>query len=508
MVISDRTREIIEYLLEVGDYVTVSEMAKILKVTNRTIYRQISEVNEVVGIYEMYLDNIPKQGMKIQGSVSQIENLRKVFEEKGSEQVYSGTDRVNLIILNILFENDYIKTQSLAIDLNTSVQTIRNDYDKVKEALESHHISFLTKKGGGVKIEGEERNKRHLCTSILLQNITPNSMFNWLKGKPGKSNPYMNILKEWGYEGVLLNLYHHMEQVIQDNKVVISDREFQEFLLLLTIFVQRHDCSDSEKNSLKIHVNVAEPTHEIYKDIKHFLREDYQIELYENEKNYFYWLTNLYVSRTDDQDRNETSSLLLLDLISQLINLVGSRAHFPFEEDENLAKNLILHMKMALGRVGSGIALTNPLGDEIYRINPALYEIVEKSLKEIFVNEKISKDEIGYIVIYFITSMEFLKKASISVLVICTSGIGSSKMLRSRLEREFSEIQVTKILALHKLGNEDLSQYDMVISTTPLDLTEKEYLCVSPLLTEKEIEEVRKRINSFTGKEEKNESNF
>ena len=83
--------------------------------------------------------------------------------------------------------------------------------------------------------------------------------------------------------------------------------------------------------------------------------------------------------------------------------------------------------------------------EDIYQSDPKLYEIVKESFRNIFQPIKIPEDEIGYIVIYFIASMDYLSKNSISVLVVCSTGIGSSKMLRSRLEREFSEIDVKKI---------------------------------------------------------------
>ena len=59
----------------------------------------------------------------------------------------------------------------------------------------------------------------------------------------------------------------------------------------------------------------------------------------------------------------------------------------------------------------------------------------------------------------------------------------------------FSEIDVKKIISLHKLHDEDLKQYDFIISTVPLDLDESKYLCVSPLLNDGEKEKVRKQID-------------
>ena len=70
-------------------------------------------------------------------------------------------------------------------------------------------------------------------------------------------------------------------------------------------------------------------------------------------------------------------------------------------------------------------------------------------------------------------------------------------MLRSRLEREFSEIDVKKIISLHKLHDENLEQYDLIISTVPIDMDESKYLCVSPLLNVEEKENVKKKINQL-----------
>lgn len=205
--------------------------------------------------------------------------------------------------------------------------------------------------------------------------------------------------------------------------------------------------------------------------------------------------SHLYVGRSHYELNQQISAFQNLDHISSLINEIEKKFHFPFSEDKNLAENLLLHINMAMERIQSGITVTNPMLEDIYQSDPKLYEIVKESFRNIFQPIKIPEDEIGYIVIYFIASMDYLSKNSISVLVVCSTGIGSSKMLRNRLEREFSEIDVKKIISLHKLHDEDLKQYDFIISTVPLDLDESKYLCVSPLLNDGEKEKVRKQID-------------
>ena len=64
---------------------------------------------------------------------------------------------------------------------------------------------------------------------------------------------------------------------------------------------------------------------------------------------------------------------------------------------------------------------------------------------------------------------------------------------------------MAKIISLHKLSDEDLSRYDLIISTVPLDLADDKYICVSPLLNDRDKEETRKRIKHLNKKGEHHE---
>ena len=57
MLISDRSKEIIENLMNANGPLTVSALSKKLGVTERTIYRQIPEVTEIIESYDLTLDN-------------------------------------------------------------------------------------------------------------------------------------------------------------------------------------------------------------------------------------------------------------------------------------------------------------------------------------------------------------------------------------------------------------------------------------------------------------------
>lgn len=499
MLISDRSKEIIENLMNANGPLTISDLAQKLNVTERTIYRQIPEVTEIIESYDLTLDNSSGKGFMIFGSLYNIKRLSSAFEEVKTEQNYSSEDRVDIILLKLLTEDDYIKTQSFAIDLNTSSQTIRNDYHSLKEKLQGHNVIFETKKSEGVRLTGHEIPKRHLFVNVLLQNITPNLFFDWLKDNHYSPTPFISLLKDFDYEKTLKILYQKIQPVIRKRHLNISDKELQEFLLLIAIFIKRHPHVHELEDILKLTIQDSNTDYEeqFRQDIIKILKNNFNIEIYDNEQDYFRWMIHLYVGRSHYELNQQISAFQNLDHISCLIREIEDKFHFPFSNDKNLAENLLLHINMAMERIQSGIIVTNPMLEDIYQSNPKLYEIVKKSFQHIFQPIKIPEDEIGYIVIYFIASMDSLSQNSISVLVVCSTGIGSSKMLRSRLEREFSEIDVKKIVSLHKLHDEDLDQYDFIISTVPLDLDESKYLCVSPLLNENEKATLRKQIDTL-----------
>ena len=227
MLISDRSKEIIENLMNASEPLTVSALAKKLSVTERTIYRQIPEVTEIIESYDLSLDNSSGKGFMIFGSLYNIKRLNSAFEEIKTEQNYSSKERVDIILLTLLNEYGYIKTQSLAIDLNTSSQTIRNDYHSLKEKLQGHNVAFETKKSEGVRLTGSEIPKRHLFVNVLLQNITPDNFFDWLKDNNCRSNPFIDLLKDFDYEKTLKVLYQKIQIVIRKRHLNISDKEHQ-----------------------------------------------------------------------------------------------------------------------------------------------------------------------------------------------------------------------------------------------------------------------------------------
>ena len=71
-------------------------------------------------------------------------------------------------------------------------------------------------------------------------------------------------------------------------------------------------------------------------------------------------------------------------------------------------------------------------------------------------------------------------------MVVCSSGIGTSRLLSTRLEQAFNEIERITQASVSDLNVLDLTAYDGIISTVNLDI-DVPFLVVNPLLPEHEV---------------------
>lgn len=78
----------------------------------------------------------------------------------------------------------------------------------------------------------------------------------------------------------------------------------------------------------------------------------------------------------------------------------------------------------------------NPMTEQIKRDYFLLYMAVEEGMEKFFPGLRFPDDEIAFIVLHFGSALEIKREeAKIKALIVCSSGIGSSKMLASRLKK-------------------------------------------------------------------------
>jgi mannitol operon transcriptional antiterminator len=198
-------------------------------------------------------------------------------------------------------------------------------------------------------------------------------------------------------------------------------------------------------------------------------------------------------------------SVLLGQLIRNLIKDVSAQLQIDLTKDFPLYQGLLAHMEPSLFRIKQEMGLYNPLTEEIKRKYPVLFLAVKTSLEKGFKEIKeFPEDEIAFIVLHFGSALVLREEEiSIRALIVCPTGIGTSKMLASRIKKEIIEIETVEIKTIKDIQQQgSLKNYDVIISTVRLPYIDSDYILVSPLLSEENILNIRnylrKNIENFT----------
>lgn len=92
----------------------------------------------------------------------------------------------------------------------------------------------------------------------------------------------------------------------------------------------------------------------------------------------------------------------------------------------------------------------------------------------------ISDDEIGFLTLYF---AKYFEETSIrkKVLVMCASGVGTSKLLYAKIHRNFPDLDLVGITSKNDYENnyEEYANVDVIISTIPVKPQNNEQVILS-----------------------------
>nr|WP_275578055.1 PRD domain-containing protein [Enterococcus xiangfangensis] len=185
--------------------------------------------------------------------------------------------------------------------------------------------------------------------------------------------------------------------------------------------------------------------------------------------------------------------------IKELIRLVSEATGTDFRKDEQLFNDLSAHMAAALKRnltVNQGA--DNPLLQKIRDKYQTLTTAIIQELAVVFPNHSFTFDELGYVVIHFATSLERHPSSRVlSALVVCSSGIGTARILESRLHKYLDEIKKIQVAKISELNQLDYKSYDLILATVFLPGFHLPYKVISPLLLEDEIKEIKDYIQTL-----------
>lgn len=493
IVIQGREKQILKYLLKKGT-VSLAQIAQHLNLSTKTISKSIKQMKEDLLLVGVELVSKPKVGVYLTG---EIQNLTELFDEPNNQLPTTKDERIIYICTRLLQEEKFITMQQLADELYISKGSLEKDFIVVYEVFEKYAVDIQKVPGKGIKLELNEFDRRQL-TSKIIQLFWSDHWY--VKEEADELRHFFekissNLAGIFSTEQVA-PLIECVNQFSQEREMKFSDYGFQSLIIHLAIAIERIAAGDLVADTEK--AIMTDPLQEANTDyLVEKLEQALKIEFPEFEKKYI----NIHLSAEShalEQPMIPSVQRSVDDDLTGILKAFLGANHY----DNELIKGLGTHLSSALKRIDYGLTIKNPYIETIKRNFSYAFEKAVQLKKEL---EKlyqivIDDDETTYIAIHiqaYLERHDLINQHDKTVILVCSSGRGTSQLLAARIRKYFPQLKVSRVLSVQELVATQIVE-DFVISTIFLELEGIPVVNVSPLLEEQDIHLIEKRMVETT----------
>lgn len=469
-----RMVSILQHLL-VSDAPVKSEyLAKLIQVTSRTIRSDIRELDDFLNKHGATIEPVRSRGyaLKITDDRAFRDLLQQLFVVNEPNDPASPEYRQLYMIRRLLIADHFLKLEDLADELYVSRSTLNNDFKEVKQILQAYGISIETRPNYGIRLKGDEMRLR-FCMSEFIINRSSDEQIDRLENAPRILAPgEMTLIR-----GIIL-------EQIQKFGVALSDVAFNNLVIHMAIACKRiRDGNQVAMHSAEIADIRGSEEFKAAEQIAALIGEELGMVFPEAEVAYISlhlsgnkWLAGIKDQRTESITPEKLLDARIYELGKSILAEIDRDLNLNISHDSELLMGICLHLKPALNRVKYGMNIRNPLLDHVKTNYPLAFQagVIAAKLIESKLNIAIPEAEMGYLAIHVGAAIERQRMTSRPkrCLVVCTSGVGSARLLQYKLQSTFgARLEVAETTPYYKLPQIPLHAIDFVVSTVPIPQT-------------------------------------
>ena len=198
------------------------------------------------------------------------------------------------------------------------------------------------------------------------------------------------------------------------------------------------------------------------------------------------------VSMIGHMHSSDEARLITHRLIATFADMVDS----DFSQDVALYDGLLIHIKPLINRLNYQIRIRNPLLDDIKGELQDVWRLTQCAVNRVFSGwgeQAVSEDEIGYLTVHFQAAME-RQIARKRVLLVCSTGIGTSHLLKSRILRAFPDWTIVGVVSAGSLPSVLTDDIELVVSTINLPAIALPVVYVTAFFNDADIKRVTETV--------------
>lgn len=455
----NREQDLILFLSKSQGYVTSEELVKALDVSQKTVYRLIKKINDEYRDHPLILSERGR-GYTLDYETF-ISYKKSKTSDKGSQ--ITPSERRSRVMEELLLSSPKpIPIYDLFSDYYIGDSVISNDEQVMSEELKAFNVT-LERKDRKLAVLGEEADIRKaikqtnpIFHTIDLDDLKSNEELHFNKydvlfilGQLRTIEKELDITIPYPYN---VNIFSHVYILLSRSRkapaLFFSDK-----------------VSDIEKENMRGDAILYPVARDVVHNIEIYLNSSLpEIEIY--------FLYQYLVSSRMQGSLAITSTFSpnVVEVTQAYVD--GMSEYLGIDiESQSIFIDLANHIKPMLNRLDYKIRVKNGLLKQI----KVTYEDVFKGVTDVsaFVSRRfglpeINEDENAFITLYFakviVTGQH---QRPIKTLIMCTTGIGTSELLKAKVARTFPELDIVGLVGSHdmQLVKETYPDAELILST-------------------------------------------
>lgn len=494
MQLSSRAEKIIRILARFphGQPVTAAAISEELGLSRRSVLRELPAAEQWLTSRGFHLIRKPGSGLMLDETPERRSDLlAQLGPSAGRSAADDRVQRQKLLQRELLAASEPVKAYYFTEKLGISEGTLSADLDQVGRWLERYKLHLVRRPGLGIFIEGSETAKRQAISAVVCEQLGEQQLIGMLRGE---GTPGLPIRSQF-IDGVDADVTEHVEEVLEDCEeqlgIRFSDSGFLSLFVHISLAVQRlraGETIDIEPEKLqKLRIL---PEYAVAERMVERLRQSLHISIPADEAGFIAMhLTGARIWPGSPRDLTQTRAINVRQTVLVMMEAVGHALEVDFRGDEGLLDDLCSHIQPMIGRLRAGIPIENPQLESLMADYPDVYHACEQGadvLRELLGIETIPPSETGFLAMHFGAALERKRNQlrRIAVVIVCPTGIGTSRLLAAGLQREYPNLDVRGVMSAFRLDPNQLRAdgIELVVSTVELDIKFR-YLRVNPILT-------------------------
>lgn len=464
VVLTDRQRHLLQVLCAQDSFVTLLSLAEQLQVSVRTIRTDLGYIEDYMAGYGAGLIRRSGVGVKIDADAATVLELIRAASEDMAD--LSPAERT-IVVSAMLLTRDDNTVRKIADACGVGRSAANELLRDAERRLSAHEIGLVREQGVGIYLRASELDIRR-CFMQLLNTGAHSELIESIVGESVSASAAAlasELLDRAGLErdispeqGNALRIAFPYILTRIENGHVLAPGEF-------CIQGAEHPSLDALVSSFE-------------SDIAEAQEAEYLAMLV---------LSGRVLHGVSDKEERELINDEAADIARELLEALSALHAVDDEKIGHVIDGMTAHVRAAIYRCRNGIQIQDEVPCQLAVSLPLLYEFTKHLMVGIEHRHGISfnESELAYIAMYLETIYEASVSADIklNVLFVCSFGLASSVILKTRLQRILSECTMIGPCSLAEakayLANNEV---DFVISTGSFDSDSVPVIEVNPLL--------------------------